>query len=235
MFFNQRSRQAEYFDTPGLSEAERAGAFRELDRINDVFRFSHPFVSRLPSWLGEKRCKNLNILDVGAGTGLLAEKLSAWARRRGWDWRFTNLDANPVNLKSGNPTQTVTGSALQLPFADGSFDLVVASQMTHHLTDEQIVTHWREAWRVTRDVIFICDLHRNPGLYTLLWLTLHLMRANRTIIEDGLISVQRGFRRNEWRELAARAGIPGANVWRYHGARIVMQARKKLPSPAPGR
>jgi hypothetical protein len=58
-------------------------------------------------------------------------------------------------------------------------------------------------------------------------LTLHLMRADRTIIEDGLISVQRGFRRSEWRTLAARAGIPEANVWRYHGARIVLQARKK--------
>ena len=63
----------------------------------------------------------------------------------------------------------VTGSALQLPFADGSFDLVVASQMTHHLTDEEVVQHWREAWRVTRDAIFICDLHRNAGFYALLW------------------------------------------------------------------
>jgi 2-polyprenyl-3-methyl-5-hydroxy-6-metoxy-1,4-benzoquinol methylase len=229
MFFNQRSRQAEYFDTPGLSEAERAGAFRELDRINDVFRFSHPFVSRLPSWLGEKRCKNLNILDVGAGTGLLAEKLSAWARRRGWDWRFTNLDANPVNLKSGNPTQTVTGSALQLPFADGSFDLVVASQMTHHLTDEQVIRHWREGWRVTRDAMFICDLHRNAGLYAMLWFSLRLMRTSRNLREDALISVKRGFRRREWRKLVARAKIPDAKVRLYYGTRIVLQARKGTP------
>jgi hypothetical protein len=50
---------------------------------------------------------------------LLAEKLSAWAQQRGWDWRFTNLDANPVNLKSGRTAKTVTGSALQPPFANG--------------------------------------------------------------------------------------------------------------------
>ena len=71
--------------------------------------------------------------------------------------------------------------------------------MTHHLTDEEAVTHWREAWRVTRDAIFICDLHRNAGLYTLVWLTLHLMRVNPTVVEDGLISVRRGFRLKEWR------------------------------------
>ena len=119
------------------------------------------------------------------------------------------------------------GSALQLPFADASFDLVIASQMSHHLTDEDVVTHWREAWRVTRDAMFICDLHRNAGLYALLWLTLRLMRANPTVLEDGLISVRRGFRLGEWRKLATRAGIPSENVWRYHGTRIVLQARKK--------
>jgi SAM-dependent methyltransferase len=226
MFFRERSAQAEYFDAPNRPEAEMAAAFRELDRVNEFFRFSHPFVSHLPRWLGKERCRCLEILDVGAGTGLLGRKLSAWAQRRGWDWRFTNLDANLVALKSGNAANGVIGSALQLPFADGRFDLVVASQMTHHLADAEVVRHWREAWRATRDGLFICDLHRNAGLYAMLWLTMRLMRADRTLREDGLISVKRGFRRREWRELAARAEIPNAKVWLYYGTRIGLQARK---------
>ena len=77
----------------------------------------------------------------------------------------------------------VIGSALQLPFADNSFDLVIASQMTHHLTDEEVVRHWRESWRVTRDGIFICDLHRNAGFYSLLWLILWLLRTDEQVAE----------------------------------------------------
>jgi len=226
MFLRQRSTQLEYFDLPDRTEAEIAASFRELNRVNCLFRFSHPFESILPQWLGPKNCERLDILDVGAGTGLLGKILTEWAQERGWHWRFTNLDTNPVALKIGGQPDSVVGSALQLPFADGSFDLVVASQMTHHLTDEEVVTHWREAWRVTRDAIFICDLHRNPGLYALVWLTLHVMRADPTVLEDGLISVRRGFRKNEWHRLAARAGIPEASIWRYHGTRIVLQARK---------
>jgi SAM-dependent methyltransferase len=233
MFLSHRSTQTEYFDLPERTEAETAASFRDLNRVNNLFRFSHPFEAVLPQWLGRLNCERLEILDVGAGTGLLGKILTEWASQRGWRWHFTNLDTNPVALKIGGQPDSVVGSALRLPFADGSFDLVVASQMTHHLTDKEVVMHWREAWRVSRDAIFICDLHRNPGLYTLLWLTLHLMRANPTIIEDGLISVQRGFRRSEWRALAAEAGIPGANVWRYHGARIVLQARKKIFPTAP--
>jgi SAM-dependent methyltransferase len=227
MFLRHRSTQLEYFDLPDRTEAEVSVSFRDLNRVNSFFRFTHPFESVLPGWLGRGHCERLDILDVGAGTGLLAEKLTEWARERGWRWHFTNLDTNPLALKIGGLTGGVVGSALQLPFADASFDLVVASQMTHHLTDEQVVTHWREAWRVTRDAVFVCDLHRNAGLYALVWLTLHLLRANPAVREDGLISVRRGFRLGEWRELADRAGIAGAKVWRYHGTRIVLQARKK--------
>jgi SAM-dependent methyltransferase len=234
MFLRQRSTQTEYLDLPDRTEAEVAAAFRDLNRVNSLFRFSHPFETVLPRWLGGKNCEQLDILDVGAGTGLLGKKLTEWAGRRGWQWHFTNLDVNALALKIGNAPNGVVGSALQLPFADGSFDLVVASQMTHHLTDDQVVTHWREAWRVTRDAVFISDLHRNAGLYALVWLALHLMRSDLTILEDGLISVRRGFRLNEWRELAQRAAIPSANIWRYHGTRIVLQARKNnLEPPAP--
>lgn len=226
MFFRERSTQAEYFDTPGRPADEMAVAFRELDRINRLFQFSHPFVSRLPGWLGRKRCERLDILDVGAGTGLLGRRLSSWAHRRGWDWRFTNLDLNPVMLNSDGAAKAVTGSALQLPFADASFDLVVASQMTHHLTDAEVVQHWREAWRVTRDAIFICDLHRNAFLYAMLWVSLRLIHTDRTLREDALISVKRGFRRDEWAEFARRAEVPDAKVWLYYCTRIVLEARK---------
>jgi hypothetical protein len=58
------------------------------------------------------------------------------------------------------------------------------------------------------------------------------MRAERNVFDDGLISVQRGFRLNEWRNLAGRAGIPAAKVWRYHGTRILLQARKNSGEPA---
>jgi SAM-dependent methyltransferase len=226
MFFRERSTQQEYYDAPQRSAAERLSAFRELDRVNQLFRFDHPFTSRLPSWLGEQRCASLDILDVGAGSGLLGRVLAKWAQGRGWDWRFTNLDLNPIAPEADDRATNVTGSALQLPFGDRSFDLVVASQMTHHLTDAEVVQHWREAWRVSRDAIFICDLHRNAGFYALLWPALHLLRTEPMLRRDGLISVRRGFRRREWQTLAALADIPSPKVGLYYGTRIVLQARR---------
>lgn len=226
MFFRRRSTQAEYFDLPDRPESETIAAFLDLDRLNLAFRFDLPFHSTLPRWLGLARCERLKLLDLGAGTGLLGKQLAEWASQRGWCWQITNLDTNWLALELGNAPRSIAGSALALPFTDGSFDVVFASQMTHHLTDEEIILHLREAWRVTRDALFICDLSRNAGLYAMLWLATRLMQICRPVREDALVSVRRGFRLGELRALAANAQLTNAKVWLYYASRIVLQARK---------
>lgn len=223
--------QAEYFDLPDRAEAETVEAFQDLDRINRFFKFALPFQEQLPRWLGNEQCRCLEILDVGAGTGLLGRTLTAWASERGWAWRFTNLDANPLGLRLGEVERAVVGSALSLPFADGTFDVVIASQMTHHLRDDEVVAHLREAWRVSRDAVMISDLHRNVGLYALLWLSTRMLGISQSVKADALISVKRGFHLVELRELAGRADLAEAKVWLYCGTRIVLQARKLRNRP----
>jgi ubiquinone/menaquinone biosynthesis C-methylase UbiE len=68
------------------------------------------------------------VLDVACGTGVVA-RLAAERMARG---RIVGLDLNPGMLAvarsaptSGAPTEWIEGSALSLPFGDGSFDLVL--------------------------------------------------------------------------------------------------------------
>lgn len=226
MFLGRRSTQAEYFDLPGRPASEVEADFRDLDRVNRFFQFARPFQEKLPLWLGDEHCARLSILDVGAGTGLLGKTLSAWAAERGWDWQFTNLDANPDAPQCDQAIPRVVGSALQLPFADNCFDLVVASQMTHHLSDDEVVLHLREAQRVARKAVMISDMHRNLALHSVLWVTTLLLGLGQQIREDGLLSVRRGFRCDELEKLAHDAKLQDAKVNLYYGARVLLFARK---------
>ena len=227
MFLSRRSTQAEYFDLPDRSAAEVAEGYRLLNRVNRLLHNAEPFRRLIPGWLGEERCRRLSFLDLGAGNGQLANELTAWAARRGWDWRFTNLDLNPLALQLNPQGCNVAASATALPFCDGSFDVVIGTQMTHHLKDEADVTrHFAEAWRVSRDAVFIHDVHRNVGLQSVLWLLLMALRVPANFRADGMLSVARGWRVAEFKDLAARAGMKGARVRLDFGSRVFLTARK---------
>jgi SAM-dependent methyltransferase len=142
MFFRHRAAQAECLDAPDRPEAELRDGYLWLGKVNHLTRFSRPFEVWLPRELGEEACRRLSILDVGAGDGLLGRCLEDWAAQRGWDWQVTNLDMNARALALNPTGRNVTGSATALPFPDDAFDVVIASQMTHHLeTETDVVAH----------------------------------------------------------------------------------------------
>jgi len=230
MFLSQRALQAEYCDQPDLPLAEVAANYRQLARFNRLVLVADPFTRLLVRWLGRKRVARLTLLDLGAGDCSLADHLENWGRRHGWEWRVTSLDLNWRALGLRSRPRRVAGSVCALPFPDASFDVVIASQMAHHLTDAQTVQHFREAWRVTRDALFLADTHRNAGALCMVWALLRTLRVTPHFLSDGLLSVRRGWRLSEWRALAAQAGIPSARVSLYYGSRVFLQARK--PSPA---
>lgn len=227
MFLRRRINQLEYFDAP-RPEAEVRQFFEALERLNRLCLFALPFVRRLPRLAGKDSCRSLSILDLGAGDGLLGRILEKWAGRRGWKWRVTNLDANPTALGIKPAGREVAGSVLALPFRNGSFDAVVASQMTHHLTDAQVERHLGEAWRVTRGALLISDLHRSSILYGMLWGLLPLLRFPPHFRNDGLLSVRRSWRSRELLALAQAAGIPGPRVRLFYGGRVLVEARKGI-------
>lgn len=226
MFFGSRATQAEYFDAPDRPEVEIAEGFASLGWVNRLFVFAEPFQRFLPRLLGRNNCESLSILDLGAGDGSLGNVLTAWAAKRKWNWRVTNLDTNLSALRLNRAANNVAGSALALPFRDDSFDVVIASQMTHHLSDEEVVVHLREGWRVARRAVLLSDLHRGPMLFGTIWLMFRLRRFPKHFEADGLLSVKRGFRVGELRAFAKQAEIPNARVWLYFGTRVILEAKK---------
>jgi ubiquinone/menaquinone biosynthesis C-methylase UbiE len=227
MFLSKRATQAEYFDSPDRTAEEIAEAYAALGKLNRATVHADPFQRLMTRFIGRKNCGSLSILDLGAGDGALGAQLTSWAKNRNWEWRFTNFDLCETALKFSKVGTNVVGSVLCLPFSDASFDVVIASQMTHHLNArEDIVKHLREAWRVARQAVFITDVHRGPIVYGMLWLLLHLQRYPEHFRHDALLSVKRGFRVGEMQQLADEAGINGARAWLYYGTRVVLQAKK---------
>jgi len=223
MLLRERSRQAEYFDSPERTLAELDSHYAWLDRINRLTRFERPFRIWIPLLLGEAACRRLTLLDVGAGQGFLGRCLREWAGTRGWDWTFTDLDLSEAACARNPNPRAVTGSATTLPFQDRQFDVVIANTMTHHLpSDDSVVAHFREASRVAGRLVLICDMQRQLPFLLALGLVLWVKRVPAEFRQDGLLSVRRGWKHPEWRRLADAAGLREARVWTEHGSRILL-------------
>jgi ubiquinone/menaquinone biosynthesis C-methylase UbiE len=227
MLLRQRATEPEHFDDPARTADEISAGYQELARVNRLFHMHDPYTRVLSRWLGPKHCARLSILDLGAGDGWLGAQMEEWARQLGWQWQVTNLDLNPVPLRLNAHSRNVAGTALALPFPSDSFDVAIASQMTHHLDDDaEVIQHFREAYRVARLGVFITDMKRSPFLYGVLWIALRLLGITPRMRQDGLISVKRSWRKGELRELAGRAGLRGATVQSYFGTRLIVAAKK---------
>jgi ubiquinone/menaquinone biosynthesis C-methylase UbiE len=80
------------------------------------------------------------VLDVGCGTGVVARSA---APRVGGGGAVVGLDADPAMLAvaraasagAAPPVRWCAGSALDLPFADGSFDVVLSQQALQFFAD----------------------------------------------------------------------------------------------------
>jgi SAM-dependent methyltransferase len=81
------------------------------------------------------------LLDVGTGDGQTVSALAS-------DGFVVGLDASIEALRTAPLARRVGGSALALPFPDGSFAVVLAGDVFHHLDEDALMVALGEAHRV---------------------------------------------------------------------------------------
>jgi len=212
--FAQRADISEIMDDLSRPEEEFRAAYRELEIINKTLGGIRAIERFLPEG------PNLLILDVAAGACDIAEAL---LRKR--QCRIVVLDLNSRGLRLAERSLPVTGDALQLPFADGTFDVVMASLFFHHLSNDNCARVLREMWRIARREVLVNDLHRHAVAYFSIRALSALFSKSRMVRHDGPVSVQRAFRPAELLKIAKQAGV-AARVYRSFPYRLVLVAKK---------
>jgi ubiquinone/menaquinone biosynthesis C-methylase UbiE len=119
----------------------------------------------------------------------------------------------------------VVGDALELPFREGTFDVVMASLFFHHLSNENCVRVLQQMWRIARRRVLVNDLHRHAVAYASIRLLTALFSKSGMVRHDGPISVLRAFRPAELLDISKTAGVP-ARVYRSFPYRLVLVADK---------
>ncbi|ANI79053.1 methyltransferase domain-containing protein [Sphingobium sp. EP60837] len=204
-----RSRQEEQMDAPDLDPAIYERVLHDLARVNQWTFTAWPSIAFLNRAIGS--AKHFRLLDVGFGDGDILRAIARWARRRGIEAELIGVDLNEKSLQAARratppdlPIEYRAGDYLDQPEA---FDFIISSQVTHHMTDAQLMTFLRHMEAHARRGWLICDLHRHGFAHWGFPILARLLRVHRIVREDGQLSIARSFRLADWRDLLAEAGI----------------------------
>jgi len=149
----------------------------------------------------------LMLLDIGTGLGDIPLAATRMAVALGRSLHTIGLELSPHLAREADRvcTSAVAGDALRLPFADDSVEIVTCSQVLHHFEDAEAVALLRECTRVARRAVIIADLRRSWLAVAGLWTSSFALGFHPVSRHDGVVSILRGFTRDDLGALVERA------------------------------
>ncbi len=226
----------ELLDDPHADPAEVRLTLRDIARLNTLFGGTHAVVRALEPLFerrkretgdgkretGNRTRETWTLLDVGTGSGDIARAAVAAARRHGVTLRPVGVELSRTAAREaravGLAALLADGGAL--PIRPRSVDVVLASQVLHHLP-RGVAVRWIASFdRMARRAVVLADLRRSRLAMAGVWLASFPLGFRATTRRDAVVSLRRGYTKRELDGMLQEAGVRA--VARYRpGFRIV--------------
>lgn len=217
--FLYRSNEIELMDRPDADEAKLLRTVRQFRSINFFFSRSRAILNRyVVRSIAAERRRRVTVLDIGAGGCEIAAWLVRRVRRMGTEIEVYCLDSDPRIARMarrryrGLPgLKVITGTVDDLP-ADFRVDYAFSNHTLHHMANDQVVALLRWLSDHVERCFVMNDLERSRFWHLMYTLVAGLLFHGTFSYTDGRISIRRGFRVPELRELVHRAELNGGPV-----------------------
>ena len=146
----------------------------------------------------------ITIVDVGCGNGDMLRTLSKYGLKHQLNFKLIGIDANAFTINHARKLsinypnisyrcKDIFGT----DFTELKCDIVLCTLTLHHFKDDEIMTLMTVFYANCSIGIVINDLHRSAISYRLFQALCFVFRLNSMSREDGLVSILRGFKKNE--------------------------------------
>jgi SAM-dependent methyltransferase len=210
----RRSLEKEMMDLPDQPKELLQQDLRNLTIINRYLGGYRGVMRAVARLVEEQKLARFSLLDVGAGSGDIPARIATRIRKKRIAARLVAIETEPVTVavaaektRDYPEISLVQGDAMALPFRAASFDFVLASQLLHHFSEDNVVTLLTTWSKVARRAIIVSDLVRHPLAYYGIRAITRLFTRNVMTLTDAPLSVWRAFTMAEWRELFRRADV----------------------------
>ena len=202
----------------------------------DLLRDTLDKLENINRWLGgnkvtlnglKKLLKNhpkeqeVSIVDIGCGHGDILRDVAKFGRKNGYRMNLLGVDANPTAIQYAKELSAeypevhfITEDIFSETFQKRQIDVILATLFLHHFKETQLITFLSNSLQQTKIGILVNDLHRHKLAYYL-FLLLSLFIKNKMIIEDGLTSVLRGFKRKDLEGISKKINANTQISWKW--------------------
>ena len=224
----------ELLDDPRADPELVRRELRDIARLNALFGGTRAVVEALEPFF-RRSCnvqrvtcdEQWTLLDVGTGLGDIPRAAAAAARRHGITLRLVGIELNRTAARlargaegNGAPLAVALADGGVLPLGPHSVDVIVASQVLHHLP-RAVAVRWIAGFdRVARRAVVLADLRRSRVAMAGVWAASVGLGMSGVTRHDAVVSLKRGYTKQEFDEMLRDAGVRAAARYRP-GARIV--------------
>jgi 2-polyprenyl-3-methyl-5-hydroxy-6-metoxy-1,4-benzoquinol methylase len=161
------------------------------------------------------------IVDLGCGGGDILRKVSKYGKKEGYLFKLIGIDANKDATvyareisKNYPEISFINCDVFSEEFESVKCDIVLTTLFLHHFKEDQIIDLLSSLKKRAKLGIVVNDLHRHPMAYYLFKLVC-LTIKNKMIIEDGLTSILRGFKRKELENFSKKLQVRPQIKWKW--------------------
>lgn len=204
LFLKQRDAQlTEKMDQPDCEEGLLFNTYRQFNTINRLISgWQRIYKTQIRPVLKDKS-KSYSLLDIGCGGGDIIKLLDQLTKKEGLDIHFTGIDPDERAiqfLSDQNWPENVSfkkATSFDLAQANRTFDLVISNHLVHHLSESEIQTLCKDAEKLAFQKVIFNDIERSDIGYASFRIAATPLFRNSFIVEDGLTSIKRSFRKSE--------------------------------------
>ena len=165
--------------------------------------------------------KTITIVDLGCGGGDILREIARFGRKAGYKFQLIGIDANKdATVYAGNISEEYPEiefkhmDIFSAEFEELHFNIVLATLFFHHFKDEELIGFLKKLLPKVTYGIIVNDLHRNKSAYKLYQL-LCIGINNEMIKNDGLISILRGFKREDIQKISEEINANYQVKWKW--------------------
>ncbi|MGC1631153.1 MAG: methyltransferase domain-containing protein [Gelidibacter sp.] len=163
----------------------------------------------------------ITIVDLGCGGGDILRSIAEFGKKEGYNFQLIGVDANKNATDYGETLSKdyenirfVHVDVFSEAFKAIAYDVIITTLFLHHFKETQVLQLLNHLLRTATIGVVVNDLERHRLAYYLFKL-ITIPVTNKMIIEDGLTSVLRGFKRKELVDLSKQLNIRYQLKWKW--------------------